>query len=104
MMDDHQATIAWYVDDAKISHRDPRVVTWIIKENKKHFGALSLTRGKKHTYVGMGFQLLGDGSLSIPGKGYILEVVQDFGEDVSYGAVTPSSNDLFTVKDEGTTH
>jgi len=27
-----QLTIAWYVDDTKISHEDPRVVTWLLNQ------------------------------------------------------------------------
>ena len=31
----NQLTIAWYVDDTKISHVDPRVVTWLLGEIEK---------------------------------------------------------------------
>lgn len=29
-----QCTICWYVDDTKISHRDPEAVTWLVQKNK----------------------------------------------------------------------
>ena len=41
-----QCTIVWYVDDNKVSHVDPVVVSEVIDSMKKHFGDLSVTRGK----------------------------------------------------------
>jgi Reverse transcriptase (RNA-dependent DNA polymerase) len=48
-----QCTILWHVDNLKISHKDPGVVTDIIKQLKKEFGAeapLTVMRGKVHDY------------------------------------------------------
>ena len=56
MINGSQATIIWHVDDLKISHKDPKVVTRIInKLNKKYakVNPLSVTRGKVHDYLGM---------------------------------------------------
>lgn len=52
-----QCTICWYVDDCKISHKDPDVVTWVIDSIEKRFGdgSMAATRGAKHTFVGMDF-------------------------------------------------
>ena len=97
LVEGSQATIVWHVDDAKISHASPRVVTWILEEIEKWFGTLSVTRGKKHVYVGMTFEMKGDGSVDITAEDYIAEAIQEFGEDVSSGATTPATNDLFIV-------
>jgi hypothetical protein len=46
----------WHVDDLKISHKNPNVVTSIIQQLKEKFGneaPLSVTRGKIHEYLGM---------------------------------------------------
>ena len=48
-----QCTIVFYVDDNKISHVDSKVVDEIIDLLKSHFGALTVTRGKKHNFLGM---------------------------------------------------
>ena len=48
-----QCTIAWYVDDMKISHVGPKVVTDIIDKLEGHFGKMTVTRGKKHIFLGM---------------------------------------------------
>ena len=48
-----QCTMTWYVDDNKLSHKDPAVVTEVLEEISKHIGNLTITRGKKHTFLGM---------------------------------------------------
>ena len=52
-----QYTVIWYVDDAKILHVDPAVVTSILLGLEKRFGKLSINRGKQHTFVGMSINL-----------------------------------------------
>ena len=53
MIKGKQCTIAWYVDDNKISHNDPRVVTEVLDAIKEHFGELVISRGNKHDLLGM---------------------------------------------------
>ena len=43
-----QCTIAWYIDDKKISHVDPDVVSSVIKKIEKKFGKMRVTRENKH--------------------------------------------------------
>lgn len=45
MIEGSQCTITWYIDDTKISHINPDVVTKIIDTLKKHFGKMTVTRG-----------------------------------------------------------
>ena len=52
-----QCTIVWYVDDNKISHEDPNVVTEVIELMKSHFGDLTVTRGNKYRFLGMNITL-----------------------------------------------
>jgi len=47
------ATVAWYVDDNKISHVDDTVVTDIIKKIEAKFDKMTVTRGKHHVFLGM---------------------------------------------------
>ena len=42
MVNGEQCTICWYVDDCKISHKDPNVVTWVIDNTEKRFGEGSM--------------------------------------------------------------
>jgi hypothetical protein len=60
-----QCTIGWYVDDNKISHVHPSVVTEIIKKIEDKFGKMTVTRGKAHVFLGMHITYNDDGTASI---------------------------------------
>lgn len=47
-----QCTIGWYVDDTKISHINPMVVTMIINKHESKFGKMIVVRGDKHVFKG----------------------------------------------------
>ena len=57
MINGKQCTIVWYVDDNKISHEDPNLVTEVIELMKTHFGDLTVTRGNKHRFLAMNITL-----------------------------------------------
>ena len=55
-IDGKQCTIVWHVNNLKISHVDPDVVTSIIKSLEAEFAKdapLTIMRGKVHEYLGM---------------------------------------------------
>jgi len=58
MINGKQCTICWYVDDNKLSHVYPAVNTMIIDAISEHFGKLVVTRGNKHTFLGMDLEML----------------------------------------------
>ena len=45
--------IVFDVDDNKISHEDPEVVSDILGKISNHFGELSVTRGSEFRFLGM---------------------------------------------------
>jgi hypothetical protein len=92
-----QCTIAWYVDDNKILHVDPSVVTDVIAKIEERFGKMTVTRGKQHVFLGMDIRFKDDGTLSIGMKGYIEEAIAEFGEDVTRSATTPAGRGIFEV-------
>jgi len=95
-----QCTIAWYVDDNKISHVDGTVVTDIIEKNEAKFGKMTVTRGKHHVFLGMDINFNeNDGTVTILMKEYLKEVIANSGMDASKVALTPAKKDLFTVDD-----
>jgi len=63
MVDGKQCTVAWYVDDNKISHISPAVVTEVVEAIEKHFGKMTVTRGSKHVFLGMDIDFIGDGTV-----------------------------------------
>ena len=85
-----QCTIGWYVDDNKISHVDPAVVTSIIEKIEEKFDKMTVTRGKVHTFLGMTITLQKDRTVKIEMKEYVKDAIEDFGEDVSKRAATPA--------------
>jgi len=75
MINGKQCTIAWYVDDNKVSHVSDEVLTEVIDEVKKHFGELLVSRGKEHTFLGMNLKFKDDGTVHLRMKGYIEEAI-----------------------------
>lgn len=92
MINGKQCTICWYVDNTKISHEDPSVVSNIIEIIEGYFGKMTVTRGKKHVFLGMDIEFLDDGKVGkvmISMIEYIKEIFEDFGEDLSGGPPAP---------------
>ena len=77
-IDGKQCTIVWYVDDNKVSHVDPLVVTDVINTMKTHFGELTVTRGKKHRFLGMNITINEDKNIEIEMKDQLQEAVDLF--------------------------
>jgi hypothetical protein len=100
MINGKQCTIGWYVDDNKISHIDPAVVTIIIEKIEEKFGKMTVTRGKVHTFLGMKITLHKDKTVMIEMKEYVKEAIEDFGEDISKHVATPAKKDLFKIDEK----
>jgi hypothetical protein len=91
MIDGEQCTVIWHVDNIRISHEDPKVVTAILALLEERYGRkapLTITCGKEHDYLGMTLDY------SKPGKVEIL--MNDYIKGI---AGTPLANHLFQVKD-----
>ena len=97
MVDGRQCTIAWYVDDNKISHHDSKVVDWLIAKIEKKHDKMTLCHGKKHIFLGMNIEFLPKGRLSILMQDYISEAIEDYGEDVTRKAASPATKGLFEI-------
>jgi hypothetical protein len=95
-----QCTIAWYVDDNKISHAKESVVTEVISKIEERFGKMTVTRGTEHVFLGMDIRFIGDGTLTIGMKGYVEDAIAEFGEDVSRSATTPAGRGIFEVDND----
>ena len=55
-INDKQCMIVWLVDDLKILHAEPDMVTEIINMLQQEFGKqvpLTIKHGKKHDYLGL---------------------------------------------------
>jgi len=96
-IDGKQCTIAWHVDDNKISHVNSNVVDEIIGLIESKFGKMTIVRGDEHVFLGMNIKFGGDGTVTIMMKDHLQEAIDDFGEDVSKPATSPASKTLFNV-------
>ena len=61
------------------------------------FQGLMVTKGNAYTFLGMKIRHLNNNRVAIHIKGYILEAIQKFGEDVSQMVMSPTARWLFTV-------
>jgi len=100
MIDGKQCTIAWYVDDNKISHVSSEVVTSIIEAIEARFGKMTVVREKGHVFLGMDIVYNDDGMATITMKDYLTESITDSGMDASRTATTPAKKDLFTIDED----
>jgi hypothetical protein len=95
-----QCTVLWHVDDLKISHVEPNVVTQTIKQLETIFGAespLTITRGKIHDYLGMVIDFNTKGKVKITMKQYIESMLDELPSDMDGEAGTAAANHLFEV-------
>ena len=94
-----QCTIVWHVDDLKISHVNPNVVTNIIKTLSEKYGKLQINRGKLHDYLGMQLDFTQPKAVKVVMTDYIKKLIKDAGDKFKGNAVTPAKNNLFIIND-----
>jgi hypothetical protein len=100
MIDGSQCTIAWYVDDNTISHKDPAVVTRMIEEIKNTFGKMTVTRGREHVFLGMHIAFTDEKTAVITMREYLEEAISESGMDIQSTAPTPATKKLFDVDEK----
>ena len=101
MSDGTQCTICWYVDDLKISHVREEVVDDVINKIEERFGKMTVTKGDRHTYLGMDIYFPGNADVQVLMKDYLGEAVEEFPEDCSAYASSPAATHLFRVNPNG---
>ena len=98
-----QCTVLWHVDDLKISHVDPEVVTSIIDQLEAEFGKeapLTKIRGKVHEYLGMTIDFSEDGKVKFSMIDYVKNMLDSLPADMDGEAATPASKFLFEVNED----
>ena len=93
-----QCTMAWYVDDNKLSHKDPKVVDALLQEMTNRFGELTVTRGDEHTFLGMKLKIDRIKKFfTVDMTDQIEETIQAFGESIDGEVASPAAKYLFNV-------
>ncbi len=98
MIEGTQCTVAWYVDDTKISHVKPDVVTNIIEHIESKFGKMTVTRGKEHTFLGMDIKFNDNETVTISMNKHLEEAISTSGIVVTKTATTPAQKNFFEVE------
>jgi len=98
MIEGKQCTITWYVDDTKISHKNPKVVDVIIEKIEAKFGKMKVVRVLIHEFLGMDIEFKRGkeaGKVFIGMKKHILKSIDMFLGDITRDAATPATPYLF---------
>jgi hypothetical protein len=106
MINGKQCTVVWHVDDVKISHVDPNVVTDVIALFSAEYAKMSpltISRGKIHEYLGMTLDYSVKGKVKITMTDYVINMLKELPADMEGVAATPASPHLFTVNTENPT-
>ena len=100
-------TVAWHVDDLKISHLQTSVVDNFIEQMDAEFGKeapLNVSRGKVHDYLGMTLDFSKPGQVTVTMIDYIKTVLSEIPDEMIGTAATPAANHLFTTNDTNPTY
>jgi hypothetical protein len=108
MIDGKQCTVVWHVDDLKISHVDPKVVTTILDLLDATYGQeivggkrapLTINRGKIHDYLGMLLDYSEPGYVKLNMVENVKKILAEMPEDMDGTATSPAAEYLFKIID-----
>ena len=89
-----QCTIAWHVDDTKISHKDPDVVKSLIGDLERKFGKMSsISYGSEYDFLGMKLKFENK-KVQIDMRMYLKKAVDDFDQKNLKLVNTPARKNL----------
>ena len=87
IMDEHQMTITWHVDDLKISHHDPSKIDEVAQALARIYGKIKIKQGRKHDYLGRCLYYAERGKLKASMKNYIDKIIEGFSEIIDKTAM-----------------
>ena len=100
MVDRKQLTMAWHVDDLKVSHEKESALDDFIEMMEKEFGQdapLSVSRGLIQEYLGMTLDFSVLGQVTINMSDYVKTMLNDAPASMDGKAATPAAAHLFKV-------
>ena len=74
-----------------MSHKDPDVVTQVIKEIESYWSGLTVYRGKKLIFLGIDSELNEDKPVTTSSPEYIDEAIEAFSEDINGNVSSPAT-------------
>ena len=100
IIDGKKCTIVWYVDENKLPHVDPNVVTNILEKIKEHFGDLVINRGDTHDLLGVTIKIGNDNKVDLVMKNQIEDKVIQFKDICDFKVTLLCAYHLWDVNDE----
>jgi hypothetical protein len=94
MIGDNQVTIAFHVDDLLVTSKLDAAVESAITLIETNFQSVSVTRGRKHSYLAMNL-LIGEKGIDVDMIGYLEKMLE--GRQTGHKVSTPASDGLFTI-------
>ena len=98
-----QLTVAWHVDDLKVSHEEEEVLDEFIGMMEKEFGQdapLSVSQGPVKEYLGMTLDFSEKGRVVIKMSNYVKNMLNDAPPSMDGKVATPAVGHLFEVNEE----
>ena len=96
----------WNVNDLKIFHVSPKGVDGVLSQLNIKYGKvspLSLNQGRVHDYLDTRLDYSKKFKVHITMPNHIKVILEAAEEDMNGIAETPASNDLFQVREDGST-
>ena len=93
-------TLVRYVEDNKVSHMEAELLEDLIRDLRKHFGELVVTRGKEYTFLCMDINITENKKVEIDMKEKLLEAIEASGENIDEKVTTPESSHIFLVNEQ----
>ena len=101
MVDGYQLSVIIHVDDLKMSHKDPRVVSDFINLIDTEYGkeaSLIVKRVKVHIYLGFTINYTLPGEVCFTMYDFLQKMLNNFPDpDSTFEQVTPAIGSVFTV-------
>ena len=102
IVDGHQMTVCWHVDDLLIGHKNRDAVTrltrWLQRRYETPDKPLKATRGPIHDYLGMTIDFSTPGTVTFDMVNYIDKIIADFPEKITGVASSPAADHLFKIR------
>ena len=100
MVDGRQLTVAWHVDDLKISHEKEEALDGFIRMMESEFrqdAPLSISRGAVQQYLGMTLDFREKGRVVVKMDDYVKTMLNDAPSSMDGKAATPAAAHLFKI-------
>ena len=98
MINGHQMTICWHVDDLFMSHKETKVIQDFVGYLECIYGKLAVTIGDEIDYLGMHFKFVKD-QVKIGMEDFTLTIIEEFPELIDIIAEDPAGQKLFVTRE-----